>query len=160
MNQSGILEQLDASLLEWWQNQDQETLSTEALSAEKVEEMHHIAYNLYQDRQYDRAAHFFRLLTIVNPLEMKYWKGLGASLQMTKDYEQAIQYYVSAQLVCQNKPDPYLYVYAADCYFALGQKQESLKALEGAQLIATEQNNVKVLNHVALMKDLWSNNKN
>ena len=130
--------------------------SCSALLPEKIEEIHHIAFYLYQDQQYDKAIHFFRLLTTINPLETKYWKGLGASLQLSNKYEEAIESYISAILLSPIKPDPYLYIHAADCYFALNRVKQGLKALDGARASAKEQKNTQVVNHTLLMQELWS----
>ena len=123
---------------------------------EKIEEIHHIAFYLYQDQQYSKAAQFFRVLTIINPLETKYWKALGASLQLKQNYKEAIENYIQAILVSTQLPDPYLYVHAADCYFALNQVEQGLKSLEGAREIAEKQKNKQIINHTLLMQELWS----
>jgi secretion system chaperone SscA len=126
------------------------------LSMEKIEELHHIAFQLYQDGQYENAIHFFRLLTLVDPLEIKYRKGLAASLQMNKNYAEAIENYRDAQSLNPDTMDPYLYLHAADCRLAVGQIEEGLKALEGAEIGAQREENVRVLNHISLMRELWS----
>ncbi|WP_068466576.1 tetratricopeptide repeat protein [Candidatus Protochlamydia phocaeensis] len=127
-----------------------------ALSLKQEKEMYYMAYHLYRDQQFEDACHFFRLLVVVNPLEPKYWKGLGASLQMLQHYQDALNCYICTQILHRDQPDPYLYVYAADCYFALKQIPSGLKALEAARLSAEEQQDPRVLKHVALMKEVWS----
>lgn len=129
-----------------------------AVAEEKIEEMHALAYFLYGQQHYLDASYIFRQLTIARPSEAKYWKGLGACLQMLKDYNDALNCYVSAQLLNGESPDPYLYLYAADCYLALKEVKSGFKALEAAKIQAKKINDQRVLQHVKLMNEMWSNN--
>lgn len=131
---------------------DQATLP---FSHEKAQEMYYLAYKLYRDQQYEKAHPFFQFLTVYSPLEAKYWKGSAASLHMQKKYKEAIPQYICAEILNKGKPDPYVYVHAADCYFALEQPEDALKALEGARHNAEEQNNEQVMHHVSLMTQQW-----
>lgn len=128
-----------------------------SLSPEQVVEIYAVAFGHYASRRYGEAENYFRLLTVISPLDHQYWKGLGASLQMQGKYSEAINGFVCSQILNKDMPDPYLYVYAADCYFALGHVELGLKALNAAQLSAEEVENENVLHHVSLMRDLWSN---
>jgi type III secretion system low calcium response chaperone LcrH/SycD len=127
------------------------------LSEEKIQELNALAYWLYQNQHYSESSHFFRLLVMVRPLEAKFWKGLGACLQIQKDYEEALYcYFCCSQQMAQNQADPYVYVQTADCYFALKQVDEGLKALEAAHFIAKNIQDERVLQHVAVMQQRWS----
>lgn len=126
------------------------------MSQEELQEVYALSYLLYRDRQYHQASLFFRLLVVAQPSEAKYWKGLGACLQMKKSYEEALNCYICSQMLHRHLPDPYLYVYAADCYFALQQVEEGLKALEAARLSAEKTKHLRILQHVALMRERWS----
>jgi type III secretion system low calcium response chaperone LcrH/SycD len=83
------------------------------------------AYRLYQDSKYNDAVQFFRFLTLIDPYSAKYWKGLGASLQMLKQYEKAIEAYSSAVLMEKTPSDDYLHEHIAECYSALGQSKKA-----------------------------------
>lgn len=140
-----------------WVNQVAEGNNPYAhMKEEKIQEIYALAFLLYRNQRYQDASHFFRLLVASRPAETKYWKGFGACLQMQQEYEQALNCYISAQILNREQPDPYLYVYAADCYFALKRIGEGLKALKAAQLSAEEKNDQQILQHVALMHTLWS----
>lgn len=128
-------------------------------TAQKEKEIYTLGYHLYNDQNYEQAAHFFRFLATWSPTEKKYLKSLGAALQMQNRYEEALRCYVGAQLLQTQQSDPYLYVYAADCYFAMGQVKQGLKALEGAKKAASEQQEEKVAHHVAFMRQQWSEKK-
>ncbi|MBA3723124.1 MAG: tetratricopeptide repeat protein [Parachlamydiaceae bacterium] len=156
MTLSQSLEQFEALAHEWWEANKNNDDAPD-ITLDKENDLYAIAYGFYQDQEYQKSIDSFRLLTALKPFEQKYWKGLGASLQMNEDYEQAIESYFCAQILSKSKADPYLYVYASDCYFTLGQIQDGLKALEGAKLSASEQKNAQVLKHVAIMRERWSN---
>jgi type III secretion system low calcium response chaperone LcrH/SycD len=153
---SEALNHLDRQGIEWMQQVIEGRNPFADVAEEKIQGMHALAFFLYREQQYRDASHFFRLLVASRPSEAKYWKSLGACFQMLKEYEQAINCYISAQILNKNQPDPYLYVHAADCYFVLQQKEAGLKALEAARFIAKEKNDRRILKHVALMRDLWS----
>jgi type III secretion system low calcium response chaperone LcrH/SycD len=148
---AGFEEQME----NWLQTQP----SQPQLANEKIAEIYALAYRLYQEQQYQKAIEFFRLLTSADPFDSKYWKGLGAALQMAGDHTTAIQSYICAQMTHKGPPDLYVFIYAADCYFTLGQIELGLKALKGASLNAEEQNNTRVVEHVQLMRKQWSNYK-
>lgn len=150
------LSHFDCQALEWVNQVLEGHNPLGHMADEKVEEIYALAFFLYRNQQYQDASHFFRLLVVFRPSEAKYWKGFGACQQMQQDYEHALNCYMSAQILHQNRPDPYLYVYAADCYFALKQKENGLKALEAARLKGKETKDARILKHVALMRDLWS----
>jgi len=126
------------------------------LSKEKSEEIYALAYTLYENLRYEDAGHFFRLLVASNPSEPKFWKGLGATMQMQKDYDEALNCYCCClQFSVQKQPDPYLYLQTADCHFALKQVDEGLNTLDVAHLIAKKIGDKRVLQHVALMQQVW-----
>lgn len=121
-----------------------------------------MAYQLYVHKEYEEACHLFRLLLQSNPLNAKYLKGFGACLQQLKIYREALYCYIGAQNLNREKPDLTLFIHAADCYWGLNQVEDSLDTLEKARMEAKKQNNQNVLNHVNLMKRLWTaslNNK-
>jgi len=123
---------------------------------EKIQEMYALAYFLYGQQHYLDASHLFRQLVAARPSEAKYWKGLGACLQMLKEYGNALNCYASAQMLNGAKSDPYLYLHSADCYIALKEVKNAFKALEAARLRAEKINDQRVLQHVKLMRELWS----
>jgi secretion system chaperone SscA len=149
-------DQFDTYLIDLIEAQPEAKIFFSSLSSHKIEELYYMAYHLYRDQQFEQATHFFRFLTCAKPLESKYWKGLGASLQMQQFHEDALNCYIYTQILHRGQPDPYIYVNAADCYFALKQIPAGLKALEAARLSAEETQDPRVLKHVALMKELWS----
>jgi hypothetical protein len=74
---------------------------------------------------------------------------------MTRQMEEAIRCYAEAQKLQKDQPDPYLYVYAADCYFALKQTEEGLQALNAAWKIGKVTQDARILKHVLMMRKMW-----
>jgi|GEM_PF-4647831 len=135
----------------------EEENSSQQVLERKIQEIYALAYVLYSHQKYSEASHFFRLLTLISPWVAKFWKGFGASFQMQKDYREALECYLfCSQLTSPDQPDPYLHVQEADCYFALKEIDSGLKALEAAHLSAKKVNDIGVLQHVAFMRQLWS----
>lgn len=138
-----------------WANQASENVgSFSPVPQKKTEDMYTLAYVLYQNQHYQDASHFFRLLAETSPTDAKIWKGLGACLQMLKDYEGALNCYCCCAQFSK-QIDPYLYVQTADCFFATKQVESGLNALEVAHNVAKKTNNKKILQHVAFMQQIW-----
>lgn len=130
------------------------------ISQEKADEVYAFAYALYTQKKYQEALSFFRLLTLKKPQVEKYWRGLGSTLQLLSDFKGALACYLRClQLLPDDKLDASLFVYAADCHFALGDKQTALATLDAAALLAKKKGLQTVLNHVSFMKRRWSEKK-
>lgn len=134
--------------------------SSQSITSTEITKWYGLAYTLYKHRQYSEAYPLFRALVEVAPQEVKYWKALAACLQMQKDYRNALQYYQHAQNLLVKHPDPYLYVYIADCQLALHDVTAALKTLNLAEQTAKKRKEKRVLQHVALMRSLWKKNNN
>jgi type III secretion system low calcium response chaperone LcrH/SycD len=143
------------SLIQWG-NQAIEKLAGEKPSLSAHNNLYTLAYALYQEKNYREALPYFRLLAQKAPFEPKFWKSLGGCLQMLKDYESALNSYTTAQILNQQNIDPYLYVYAADCYFSLNQIKEGLATLDKALEASKKQKEPRIRAHVKLMRELWS----
>jgi secretion system chaperone SscA len=125
------------------------------VTEEKIQEMHGLAYLHYQKKNYFESGNVYRLLAIARPSEAKYWKGLGACLQLQQQYQEALDCYLSAQILNKKAPDPHLYLHAADCYFGMNQIKSGLNALAAAQARAKELNDGPIIKHVKLMREFW-----
>lgn len=86
------------------------------------------AYALFEEKRYEDATHAFLFLTVLNPYNHDFWVGLGMSLQMTHEYERAIDAYELAALADISSPVPYFYL--AKCLFAIHDRTSALQALE------------------------------
>jgi len=127
------------------------------ISAKKIENLHNMAYVYYQNKYYEDADAFFRLLTKLKPENIHYWKGLGACLQMKKNYQDALLCYHHAQNILGESPDAYLYVHIADCHFAMKQSEQGFEILTLAKKRAV--NDKKIIHHIAFMHERWKKKK-
>lgn len=128
----------------------------EELTDARMDANYRSAYALYQDKAYQQAGEAFKLLVLARPFEAKYWKALGACLQMQKAHEEALSCYRYALAFSLEPVDLSIYIYAADCYFTLKQIEEGLKTLKTAQLYAEERQDLRLCHHIHFMLEQWS----
>ena len=76
----------------------------------------------------DLKEKVFSFLVMFDHLEPKYWLAAGAVQQVKKNFEKAKAAYVQAAMLDIHGPKPQYYV--AECYLALGQKDDALASLE------------------------------
>jgi type III secretion system low calcium response chaperone LcrH/SycD len=98
---------------------------------EQMEAVYTVAYNLYQAQKHQDAAEVFTFLSMFNPFNSKYWMGLGASLQMAKDFDNALNAYAVAAVTSIPK-DPVPHLHAGECNLGKGDVDEALKGFEMA----------------------------
>lgn len=77
------------------------------------------------------AQDAFFTLAMLNPLLSKYWMGLAMAEQMQGELEAAVEAYLMAELV--EPSNPWIYYYAAKCYYGLGLKEEALHQLRSGE---------------------------
>ncbi|MFQ5729196.1 MAG: SycD/LcrH family type III secretion system chaperone [Waddliaceae bacterium] len=111
-----------------------ENVAMPQLSPEALEDFYAFGYGLYDSGQYENAMHYFRFLTLVDMQNRKHWMGLGASYQMLKEYDRALQSYGYAALLDEN--DPNAHFHAAECFFANNQAEPGNQALSSAKTAA------------------------
>lgn len=93
----------------------------------EMEGLYAEGYEFYQKDHFTEALAPFRMLVYLNPFVIKYWMGLGATLQLVERYENALKCYsVAAMLDCN---DPYPHFHAYECYMGLHNEEEAEKAL-------------------------------
>lgn len=121
-------------------------------SQETVGALYAFGYGFYQNGKFDKSIHFFRFLTLIDMHTRKHWMGLGASYQMDKQYERALQCFGYAAIL--NPNDLYAHFYAAECFLSLNQKEEANKALNSAEKLGkhSPNDNASILSKIALMK--------
>jgi type III secretion system low calcium response chaperone LcrH/SycD len=100
------------------------------LTPESMEVIYMVAYNQYNAGKFADAEKVFRLLAMLNHFEPKYWKGLAASREAQKKYEEALQAY--GYLGMMDIYDPLPSFYAAKCFIALGKAAEAEAGLRAA----------------------------
>lgn len=104
---------------------------TQVRSLQQEKTSYEVAFQLYEERSYRKAAHLFTTLVLSNPLAPHYWQGLASSKQMAREYEAALHAW---SLVALFQPeDPLPHKHAAECLKALGEEEEAEKALRAAR---------------------------
>lgn len=104
------------------------------LSKDGIEALYAFAYGFYESGHYEKAMHFFRFLTLIEIGNRKHWMGLGASYQMLKQYERALQCYGQAALL--DPLDPMSHWHAAECFLSIQNHEFAKEALNSATLAA------------------------
>jgi type III secretion system low calcium response chaperone LcrH/SycD len=114
-----------------------------------------VGYQLYENGKYREAVDVFRVLTVLDQTERKYWMGLGASLHMQKEYDRALQCYGYAALLNEN--DPYAHFHAAECFLVQGKREEAYHVLEVAKSVAlhNKEKYNQLLEKIELIRDTW-----
>ena len=82
----------------------------------------------YNTGRYDDAEKVFSFLVMFDHLEPKYWLALGAVQQVKRQFEKAKAAYVQATTLDLHNPKPQYY--AAECFLALGQRDDALATLD------------------------------
>lgn len=104
------------------------------ISNDSIEALYAFAHGFYESGHFEKAMHFFRFLTMLDISTRKHWLGLGASYQMLKQYERALQCYAQAALL--DETDPYTHWHAAECFFAIKKYEQAKEALNSTELTA------------------------
>lgn len=147
------------SLSKLLEQADPDSLQFDAIfpiSSKTQEETYAVGYRYYVNAKYREAVNIFRFLMLSDSQNRKYWLGLGAALQMLKEYQKALEAYLIASEM--DSTDPYIYLYMADCLIALGKIPEAMEILKTVEHIATGQQAYEsLIIHVDLIRQAWSN---
>jgi type III secretion system low calcium response chaperone LcrH/SycD len=139
-------------LLEAMNGETSEILPEASLDA--MRSIYASAYCYYQNGKYSEACTRFRLLVLMDAQNRTYWLGLGATQQMLKEYDKALQTYTLTALM--DAHDPHVYVHMADCLFALNQTEKGLQCIAAAEQIAGKDEKFKSLkDHLIFIRKRW-----
>ena len=122
------------------------------MKTETTKSLYACAYRFYENGKYEEAIHFFRLLTVADVNNDKYWVGLAASYKMNKETEKALEAYAIAAILDEN--DPFTHLYAAECLFDLGRTEEAIQALDSAERVAKKNKNQQLLSHLEIIREV------
>ena len=98
------------------------------ITPRELNAVYQMGLGFYNTGRYDDAEKVFSFLVMFDHLEPKYWLAAGAVQQVKKNFEKAKAAYVQAAMLDIHGPKPQYYV--AECYLALGQKDDALASLE------------------------------
>lgn len=99
-----------------------------------MEVLYTLGYNLYKSGKPEDAEKVFKLLTLLDYTEIKYWICLGAVQQAQRKFDLAIKAYQMATVL--DSSDPRSQYHAAECFIALGDKENAASALNALELFA------------------------
>lgn len=108
-----------------------------------MEMLYAVAYNFYQDNKFEQASKIFTMLCTYDPVEVKYWEGLGATLKLLKRYNEAVcAYYALTQLHALKIS---YYLDLAECFMKMNQPETAKQCCEMVIFMA-ENETIKVEN--------------
>ena len=93
------------------------------VSADTIEHIYAVGYNLFQSGKLEQAGKVFQLLSMLDHYQARFFIGLGAVRQELGEYLQAIDAYSYAALVDVNDPRPPFH--SAECHLKLEQLTEA-----------------------------------
>lgn len=96
------------------------------LSEATMGKLYKAAYLLNEHKRYADAVNAFHFLITLNPHQYDYWLSLGIALQMSGQYEPAIDAYEIAAIYQLENPSPYFYM--AKCLFSIHDRESALEA--------------------------------
>lgn len=101
------------------------------ISNEEIEAIYSMGTAFYKAGNYKDAEKVFKFLVVFDHTSSRFWTAMASLRQVEKKFEEALCYYQFASFLDLGNPRPVYY--AAECYVALGRKEEALDALENAE---------------------------
>ena len=109
--------------------QDGATLGElKGITRRELNAVYQMGLGFYKTGRFDDVEKVFTFLVMFDHLEPKYWLAAGAVQQVKKQFEKAKSAYVQATLLDLHNAKPQYY--AAECFLALGQKDDALATLD------------------------------
>lgn len=104
------------------------------ISAGEMEAVYALGFNFYNTGRTEEAEKIFKFLVLFDHMSPKYWIGLGAVQQVKRDFEAAVTSYAFASFLDLEDPKPQFH--AAECYLAMGDRENALSALAALKQFA------------------------
>jgi type III secretion system low calcium response chaperone LcrH/SycD len=101
-----------------------------------MEVIYFSAHGYYENGKYEKAAPLFQFLCVYDHLNPKWFMGLGATLQMMRNYEEAVKSYGYATILDMENPAPQYN--AGYCLALTGKKDAARLALEAVVMLADD----------------------
>ncbi len=113
--------------------------------------LHYFAFTCYQQGLWQKAIATFQHLVMFNPGCGVYWYGLGSSLMMSGNDEDAAHAF---QIACvHSKDDPRPHAYWAECATRLGRVEIANAAIAQAEKLAVGAKFAPFLERVQVIKE-------
>ena len=104
------------------------------LTKPELEAIYSVGYNMYRTGRTDDAEKVFKVLALLEPMSAKYLMALGAVRQVKRDFPGAVKAYALASFYDIEDPKPQYH--AAECFLAMGDRENAGKALDTLDLCA------------------------
>ena len=118
----------------------------------KVDDLFMRAFALFKSGHYQQAVHHFRMVTLLEPLEGRFWISLGHAIRKTGDLKEALKTFMVALRLGQDK-DKDLWLTVAECLQDQGLKEQADSALDEAISLAAPPEKKRL----ELIKERWCN---
>jgi len=99
------------------------------ITNEMLEGVYALAHRFYQNGQLDEAETFFRFLCLYDFYNAEYALGLGAVLQLKREYDKAISMYAVAQAL--DLGDDRAMFHVGQCHLAMGKRRKARDCFKG-----------------------------
>lgn len=109
------------------------------MKPEVLEGLYSLGYNLYTSGNFNDAETIFQALCLYKHAEVRFWMGLGGCRQANGNLPGAVDAYSMAG-VAAGLTDPSPFLYAANCYIKMGDKENAIGALRGLLTLGEEGN--------------------
>lgn len=119
-----------------------------------LETLYSSAYHFYNQGSYVKASDLFMQLTLSNPYEETYWRGLASTYQMQSLWNEALHAWSLCAILKENDPLPHYH--AAECLYSQQEMEDALKALTQARLRCKEDDDIVLLSKIQVLQELCS----
>lgn len=109
------------------------------MKPEVLEGLYSLGYNLYTSGNFTDAQTIFQALCLYKHSEVRFWMGLAGCRQANGNLQGAVDAYSMAG-VAGGLSDPSPFLYAANCYIKLGDKENAIGALQGLLTLGEKEN--------------------
>jgi type III secretion system low calcium response chaperone LcrH/SycD len=123
-----------------------------------VKSLYQRAHAYYASGKFEDAEGVFRLLTTIAPAQSDFWFALGATFQLQRKFKDAIDSFGAAALLDKKELNPFPHAHAADCFWAMDEKENATIALKSALAIAKKDSKHHAfVEKLQLLHNRWTN---
>ncbi len=133
-------------------------LSPEAFTQNDIDLLYKLGFSLYESGDYEKAKDIFQRLVISKPMKKEFWQALGASCQMTKNFEEALTAWSMVSLM--DDLDPNAHFHAAECLLSLKNIEEASKALKAAKSRLAGSSDNSLAGKIEALESVWNKTTN
>ncbi|MBM3191817.1 MAG: tetratricopeptide repeat protein [Chlamydiae bacterium] len=146
-------ERLKRTLRKLGQNIEHHSMmAPQDFTQEDISLLYSLGVNLYEQGDYSQAKLIFERLILAKSHEKKFWMALGATLQMSRQYQEALTSWAMASFMEEDDPLPHFH--ACECLLSLEDYKEAKKALAEAKRRSSE--DVELSKKIQALETAWN----